>query len=929
MQNIITDKMKLKAESFILEYRGKTAERSESQSFINDFFEIFGVKRSKVGVFEKPIKKKNEKGTGFADFFWRGKLIIESKSGHLDNPKHWEKTLGQAKEYIEDLPTDQKPQYILLLNFKRLQKHEVLNKNGVIKIVFLKEIPIENLVENLNEFIFILDFANRLESDEEKVNEIASNKMANLYDAIERKGYNSSDIAILLARILFCLFAEDTEIFKQKQFENFIKDNTDGKNLGSNLLELFDTLNTPVNKRKTKNKVINAFPYVNGDLFNITISKLPQTTNAMRDALLECCKYDWSIISPVIFGSLFQYILQDNERRESGSHYTSEKNILKVISPLFLDDLISEFEKVKNSKSALEKFRIKIASLIFLDPACGCGNFLVVTYRELRNLDIEIIKHQLILSKQYVTDASVLSIIPLRNFYGYEIDPTSAMIAEVAMWLTQHQMNMRLESIFDIAVPTIPLKEAACIFNVNALQNEWQTNEIFVKGKGHIIKPFNYIFGNPPFIGKQHQLIEQKNDLQKVLYGINGAGVLDFVTCWYIKSAQYLNNNKQTKVALVSTNSIAQGEQAGILWNELFNTYKLKIHFAHQTFKWHNEAKGIAAVHCVIIGFGRDNPKTKYLFEYEDIKGDSTVVIAKNINPYLVQGNDTVITKKRKPICDVPEISFGSMPNDGGNLLLTDEEKEEIINLSPNAKKWIRPLISAHEYLNGKNRWCLWLLGIEPKELKELNPIFKRVQAVKIHRESSNRGATNKLSATPHLFGEIRHPNSNYIFIPLTSSENRSYIPIDFIDKKSIANNSCGIVPNATIFDFGVLTSSMHMAWVKYVCGRLESRYRYSNEIVYNNYPFPKKVSKKSKDEVSKTAQKILDIRHKYILSGNSLADIYDSSTMPLDLQKAHQENNKAVDKCYNSKSFKNDIDRIEFLFELYEKYTTENDLVF
>ena len=911
---IITTTMKDNAEAFIIRWRGTTAERAEAQTFTNEFFQIFGLDRKNLAQFEKPIQKKDDTGTGFADLFWSGKLIIESKSAHLDNPKHWDKTLQQAQEYIENLLPHQQPKFILLMNFKRIQKYSVeVNKTNKVKITFLSEILLEKLATKLDEFVFLIDFANSLESDEEKVNQEAARRIANVYDAIERKGYNENDIAILLARILFCLFAEDTGIYQKKQFENYIKDHTTSKTLSDNLSALFDTLNTHAKNRKaTLNKQLAQFPYVNGDLFNTKLHKIPPTTNALRDALLDCCAYDWSDISPVIFGSLFQAVMNDTERRTLGAHYTSERNILRVVRPLFLDELHKEFENINGNKTALEKFRTKLNGLTFLDPACGCGNFLVVTYRELRLLDIEIIRK---LNKGIrLLDAGWLSNVPLENFYGYEIDSTSAMIAEVAMWLTEHQMNMRLESEFGRAVPTIPLDEAAIIKNENALHIEWKpkTNK----------KTFDYILGNPPFVGKQFQTGEQKKDVDKIFNGLNGSGVLDYVACWYSKAAQYMDKNPSTRTALVSTNSIAQGEQTGILWNYLYKNYKLKIQFAHQTFKWHNEAEGVAGVHCVVIGFGKENTKDKYLFEYTNIKDEPTKTKVKNINPYLVQGNDTTILKRRTPICSIPEISFGSMPNDGGHLLLSDDEKDELLEQEPEAKKWIRPLVSAHEYLNGKTRWCLWLVDIQPKELRSLSLVYKRVQAVKKHREESEREATNKLAATPYLFGEIRQPRKDYIAIPRVSSENRKYIPFAFFSKKYILSDTCLCVPNATPFHFGIITSAMHMAWVRYVCGRLESRYRYSNEIVYNNFPWTNGITKQQREAVEKAANKILKTREKYLAKGSSLADLYDTTLMPTDLQTAHKALDKAVDKCYRETPFTTEAKRIEFLFELYEKYT-------
>jgi type I restriction-modification system DNA methylase subunit len=918
----ITREMRENADAFILRWRGTTTERAEAQTFTNEFFRIFGLDRKNLAQFEKPIQKKDETGTGFADLFWSGKLIIESKSAHLDNPKHWEKTLTQAEEYIEDLLEHQRPQFIMLMNFKRIKKYEVLiSKTNVVKIKFLVEVPLEELTTKLDDFTFFIDFANRLEADEEKANQEASLRIANVYDAIERKGYSSTDISILLARILFCLFAEDTGIFDKKQFENYIKEKTTGKTLGDHILALFETLNTPVKQRKHTNNDLNKFPYVNGGLFNAALHQVPSTTNALRDALLDCCAYDWSDISPVIFGSLFQAVMNSDERRTLGAHYTSERNILRVVRPLFLDELQDEFDAIKSSKKSLENFRAKINQLTFLDPACGCGNFLVVTYRELRLLDIEIIRKKY--KGTYITDASTLSNVPLDNFYGYEIDPTSAMIAEVAMWLTQHQMNMRLESEFGKAVPTIPLHEAAQIKNGNSLHQTWEGKVKYVSGIGDITIVFDYIFGNPPFIGKQYQTVEQKKDIAKILNGVNGAGVLDYVVCWHVKAAEYMLKNTTTRTALVSTNSIAQGEQTGLLWNELFKNYKVKIQFAHQTFRWSNDADGVAAVHCVIIGFGKENKKEKFIFDYSNINGEPIKHKVRNINPYLVKGKDTLILKRRTPICNVPEISFGSMPNDGGHLLLTPEEKIELINQEPEAKKWIKPLISAHEYLNGKTRWCIWLNGIQPEELKKLSLINKRVKAVKKHRDSSERGATNKLAITPHLFGEIRQPKTDYIFIPLTSSENRAYIPMDFINKKYIANNSCSLIPNATLYHFAVLNSVMHMTWVRYVCGRLKSDYRYSNEIVYNNYPWPTKVSKKKTDTIEKAAQLILDTRQKHIDAGSTLAQLYKLSKMPDDLLKAHQNLDKLVDKCYSEDAFTTEPKRMEFLFELYDTYTS------
>jgi hypothetical protein len=912
--NVITQQMRENAEKFIVNWHGISSERAESQTFINEFFEIFGLYRKDLAQFEKPIRKQNENGTGFADLFWSGKLIIEAKSAAKDSEKHWESTLHQAEEYIENLLPYQIPQFILLMNFKRFQKYKVQVFVGEkkIKITFENEILINDLASKLDEFAFFPEFATQLEDAEEKINQEAARLIANVYDAIEHKGYNHNDIPILLARLMFCMFAEDTGIFKPKLFENYLRNHTKLENLGKKINIIFKVLNTPTENRIGFDPLLAEFPLVNGGLFEIDIAPLPPANLALRETLIKCCEYDWSFISPVIFGSLFQAVMHEADRRTLGAHYTSERNIL--LRPLFLNNLQEEFENVKGDKKLLEKFRKKLSNLTFLDPACGCGNFLVVTYRELRLLDIEIIRLQN--KGNFVLDVNLLNNMLLNQFYGYEIDPTSAMIAEVAMWLTQHQLNMKLELEFGKTVPTIPLVQEANILNVNALETEWKP-----KRKG---KKFDFILGNPPFVGKQFQTLQQKKDIDRIFNNVNGTGVLDYVTCWYVKAAEYIQASASTQCAFVSTNSISQGEQTGILWNILFTRYHVKINFAHQTFKWSNEASGMAAVHCVIVGFGLESFKYKYIFEYADINGEPEMIEAKNINPYLVQGSDTTILKRRKPICNVPEILFGSMPNDGGHLLLTDDEKKELISNEPNAEKWIRPLISAHEYLNGKIRWCLWLIDSKPNEIKNIPLIYKRVQEVKKHRESSNRPSTNKLASTPFLFGEIRQPDVDYIFVPLTSSENRKFIPFDFIKKNCISNNSCSLIPNGTLFHFGILTSTMHMTWVRYVCGRLKSDYRYSNEIVYNNFPFPKDVKEKLVSAIENEVTKIFEIRKKYIVSGSTLANLYDPAIMPIDLLKAHQNLDKLIDKCYRDAPFASEPKRIEFLFELYEKYTAD-----
>ncbi|TRU80618.1 MAG: class I SAM-dependent DNA methyltransferase [Microcystis viridis Mv_BB_P_19951000_S68D] len=534
----------------------------------------------------------------------------------------------------------------------------------------------------------------------------------------------------------------------------------------------------------------------------------------------------------------------------------------------------------------------------------------MITYRELRDLEILVLQ-ELNKTGQLVTDISTIIQVDVNQFAGIEYDEFAVRVAEVAMWLIDHQMNIKVSNTFGQYFVRLPLKKAAKIVNGNALRIDWE--EVISKEK------LNFILGNPPFVGHHYQNFDQKEDLKLVLDKIIGSGVMDYVSAWFYKSAQFIQSTK-IKVGLVATNSISQGEQSSILWNVLINEFNISIHFAHRTFKWSNEAKGNAAVHCVIIGFGLEDIDNKRIFDYADIKGEPTERRVKNINPYLTEGNDLIILKKIKPICNVPEMLKGSQPTDGGNLLMTNEEKEEYLKQEPDGEKFIKPFISADEFLNNKRRWCFWLTEIQPKELKQLPLLLKRVEAVKEMRLASSKPATVKWAQFPTLFTENRQPETDYVLVPRVSSENRKYIPMGFFNKNIIVSDTCIAIPSGNIYHFGILTSEMHMTWVKYVCGRLKSDYRYSNTIVYNNYPFPENITDKQKQTVETCAQAVLDTRVKY--PDSSLADLYDPLTMPPDLLKAHQKLDKAVDLCYRPQPFTSELNRIEYLFELYEKLT-------
>jgi type I restriction-modification system DNA methylase subunit len=905
------NEIKTRAIAFSQEWENEISEDAESKSFWDSFFNVFGISRRRVATFEQRVKKADQK-QGFIDLLWKGVILVEHKS----RGKNLDKALQQAKDYFPGLKDHELPKYILVSDFEKFRLYDLDNDNTV-------EFTLKEFVNHVHLFGFIAGYEKRVYKDEDPVNIKAAELMGKLHDSLEQVGYKGHELELYLVRLLFCLFADDTGIFDKGIFWEYIDlhTKTDGSDLAMHLSSIFHILNTPSEKRlKNLDENLAQFPYINGKLFEEVLQPAAFDSK-MREMLLESCALDWGKISPAIFGSMFQAVINPQERRNLGAHYTSEKNIQKVIKPLFLDDLYTEFEKSKGSKVKLQQLQEKIAKLRFLDPACGCGNFLIITYRELRELEIKILR-ELNQSGQQVLDIKDIIKVDVDQFYGIEYDEFAVRIAEVAMWLIDHQMNMKVSQQFGQFFVRLPLTKAAKIVHGNSLQIAWETVVNPCRGDRPIAPTIqlDFILGNPPFVGKQLQNAQQKNDMQKVFAGIKNAGVLDYVTAWYLKAAQFIQNTN-IRCAFVSTSSISQGEQVGILWQELYTNYHIKIHFAHRTFSWSNEAKGNAAVHCVIIGFGLEDIENKSIFDYVNLKGEPTEITVKNINPYLTQGNDLIVLKRNKPISNVPEMTYGNKPNDGGNLLMSDEEKKQYIAQEPLGEKFIRPFVSAEEFLNGQKRWCFWLIDLQPQELKKLPLLLKRVEGVKQMRLASTKEATVKWAQFPTLFTENRQPHTNYLLVPSVSSENRKYIPIGFLSKDYILNNASFAIPNANLYLFGMLTSEMHMTWVKYVCGRLKSDFRYSNTIVYNNYPFPENVTYKQKEKVEKAAQLVLDIRAKY--ADSSLADLYDPLTMPPDLVKAHQNLDKTVDLCYRSQPFVNELNRIEFLFNLYETLNT------
>ena len=895
------NEIKERAVKFSKEWAEYSNEEADAKPFLVEFFNVFGIYSKKVATFEHRVKKLDERD-GYIDLLWKGTILIEMKS----RGKNLDKAFQQAKDYLHGLKQHELPKYILVSDFEIFKLYDLEEENIV-------EFKILDLVNNVQSFGFLLGYQKKVYKEQDPANIKAAEFMGKLHDRLKEIGYDGHPLEVYLVRLLFCLFAEDTTIFNKQQFQDYIefRTNEDGSDLAPKLQELFQVLDTPSEKRfKNLNEQLAEFPYVNGKLFQ-EILPMASFDTKMRKALLDCCYIDWSKISPAIFGSMFQSVMNPKERRNLGAHYTSETNILKLIKPLFLDELWAEFENIKNNKNKLPEFHKKISLLKFLDPACGCGNFLVITYRELRLLEIAVLR-ALNKSGQGFLDVSEIIWLDVDMMGGIEYEEFPARIAEVAMWLIDHQMNMLISNEFGQYFARLPLKKSAKIVHGDALEVDWES----VVPKEQLC----YILGNPPFIGSKIMTQLQRNQIVKEFDNIQGSGVLDYVTGWYIKSAKFIQNTK-IKVAFVSTNSIVQGEQTSILWGQMLNKFSIKIHFAHRTFKWSNEAKGNAAVYCVIVGFANYDTNNKSIFEYDDIKGEALEIKAKNINPYLVDAKDLLINKSSNPICNVPKMSFGNMPLDGGHLLLSDIEKSEFILKEPKAEKFIIPLISAYEFLNGEKRWCIWLVDAEPSELKQLPEILKRVEAVKKFRLDSVAPSTQKFATTPSLFRDRNQPET-YILIPSTTSENRKYIPLGFFNKDHIANNSCHTIPNGSLYHFGILMSSMHMAWVKSVCGRLESRYRYSKDIVYNNFPWAENPSEKQIRQIEEKAQKVLEVRSNFPKS--SLADLYNPLTMPPTLIKAHNDLDKAVDSAYRTAPFTSEANRMVYLFELYEKYTAD-----
>ena len=909
--------------AFSRDWKGTTSEKSERQTFWNDFFDIFGIKRRTVATFEEPVKKLSG-NWGYIDLFWPGKVLVEHKSAGQDLDKAHSQGMDYIRGLVDSGREKEVPRFLIVSDFKRIALHDLEPEQDPDLPLFKRlppsiEFPLQDLHKHIRRFAFIPGYKQHKLNPEDPANIEAAEIMAHLHDALEAGGFSGHDLRVLLVRLLFCLFADDTGIFNQKDFQLLIENRTagDGSDTGPKLARLFEVLNTPEDQRQANlDEDLAAFPYINGALFEERIS-FADFNAQMRGQLLKACTFKWERISPAVFGSLFQGVMDAKERRQVGAHYTAEKNILKLIRPLFLDELRAEFDSAKADKSTrrtarLEALHQKLGTLTFFDPACGCGNFLVVTYRELRQLELEILLelHRDVLGQtqhQFSFDVTKLSKIDVDQMYGIEIEEFPARIAEVALWLADHQANIALSEAFGQLYRRIPLRKSPHIVCANALRTDWKT----------VLPPekCSYILGNPPFVGKKEQNAVQKTDMKIVWRDAKGTGVLDFVTAWYCLASDYIIDT-QCHCAFVSTNSITQGEQASALWPNLFR-HGIRMRFAHRTFDWQSEARGKAHVHVVIIGFDREKGGERLLFDYDTVKGDPTARVVTNINPYLVEGPNLVVEKRMKPICQVPEMDFGSKAADFGHLVLSGQEADDLAGKFPLSKRWIRPYLGAEEFLNGSARFCLWLKDVSPTDIKQCPPVLERIESCRKERAKSVDANTRRWAAYPSVFQADRQPKTDYLVVPKVSSERRRFLPLGFKTPHDITNPSILVIPGASIYHFAILSSTMHMAWMRQVCGRMKSDYQYSNTIVYNNFPWPEDASEAQRVKVEEAAQAVLTAREQFPCS--TLADLYDPVSMPPKLAKAHETLDRAVDRCYRKEPFTTDRQRVEYLFAQYE----------
>ena len=918
------------ARKFINHWRGVGDEKQHSQLFwVSLLQDVYGMENVKENVqFERRVIVDGQQK--YIDVYLpETRVMIEQKGMTHDLTKPEPQSGGimltpyqQAKRYANNMPLDEMPRYIVTCNFQEFRIYDQ-NKPGQDPEV----IRLEALQDAAYRMEFLVKKEHASLSEEMKISMQAGEIVGRLYDAFYKQykdpanEHSQQSLNALCVRLVFCLYAEDSGLFgTHGMFHDYLA-SYPTKHMRKALIDLFRVLDQPEDERDPYlDEDLAAFPYVNGGLFSDENIEIPHFTDEIRSLLLQNASedFDWSSISPTIFGAVFESTLNPETRRSGGMHYTSIENIHKVIDPLFLADLRAELAEieditvVRTRKSRLEKFQDKLASLTFLDPACGSGNFLTETYLSLRRLENEVIRQRIAADRNEVAGQIMLDFggtysikVSIGQFYGIEINDFAVTVAKTALWISEEQMIRETQEIIHTNIDFLPLKSYANIIEGNALRVDW----------ANVISPerLSYIMGNPPFIGHQWRTKEQTDDMKMTFYDLKKHGKLDYVASWYQKAADYIQGTN-TKVAFVSTNSITQGESVGILWRHLFAEKKIEIQFAHRTFAWISEAKDQAAVHCVIIGFS-----CHLLVGEKRIYDNGQYKVANHINGYLLDAPDVFIQSRGKPLTKgFPEMSKGSQPTDGGYLILTLNEKNDLVLKYPSSEKFIKRFVGSRDLINGVERYCLWLKDVPPRDYRTIPSIMERLSLVAQSRQNSPTESVRRAADTPMLFTQIRQPEGNYLAVPEVSSQNRRYIPIGFLTSDIIASNKLYLVPDSDLFMFGVITSNVHMAWTRIVCGRLKSDYSYS-PAVYNNFPWPSPTSEQ-RLKIEQTAQRILDARALY--PDNSLADLYDPLTMPPELRRAHDLNNAAVMKAYGFPTSMSEADCVAALMKMYQELT-------
>ena len=923
------NEIRARAAGFAREWADETYEKGETQSFYNEFFQIFGVRRRTVARYEEHVRRLDDT-SGFIDLFWPGVLLVEQKSAGRDLAV----ARKQAGAYFDALPEKDRPRYQLLCDF---QTFELLDRSEREETRF----ALADLPQHVEKFGFIIGVQRRTFRDQDPVNIKASELIARLHDALKASGYEGHDLQRFLVRTVFCLFADDTGIFEPRDlFLQFIEERTseDGADLGPWLARVFQVLNTPLEQRqKALDEDLSRFPHVNGDLFADPLL-IPDFDASMREALLEAGRFDWTAISPAIFGALFQSVMEPAERRAAGAHYTTEKNILKVIEPLFLDALRAEFNHLKGRRDGrsvadLRKFRARLGSLRCFDPACGCGNFLIIAYRELRSLEIEVLKEMAQRTGGVQLAVDVWSVIDVDQFYGIEIGEFPARIAATALWMMDHIMNNRLSLEFGQTYARIPIEKSPRIHNADALEIDW----------ADVLPPeeCSYVFGNPPFVGAKYQTPIQRSQVRRIASLGGSGGSLDYVAAWFIRAGEYARQaqaatgGRGPRIGFVATNSVTQGEQVAQLWPILFERHCLEIAYAHRTFSWGSDARGKAHVHVVVIGLDLSEhaQSDKRLFSYQDLQSEPLESRHAALTPYLLDGGGLanrrlVVREERGPINGMRQLLTGSQPIDDGYYIFNLQERHEFLDAEPDAAPFLRPFVGAREYLHGGERWILALHDAPPTALARLPHVRGRIAAVRAYRHASKRKSTKRLADAPTLWQVNVLPTAPFLVLPEVSSERREYVPIGWLEPPVIPSNKLRLLPDATLTEFALLTSSMHMAWMRAVTGRMKSDYMYSVGVVYNTCPTPPGFADRGADltKLEPLAEAVLDARSAH--PDATLADLYDPDLMPSSLRKAHRALDIAVDRLYRRGGFRSERERIEYLFMLYEKMRAPLDAV-